>query len=74
MDPLPGRTRPDDGEGYEAQLLLNAGAIASDPEPVRRQTALHAACSTEAPLGLVDELLSALARDAARLHGDEAFW
>lgn len=54
-----------------AQQLLEAGACASDPEPVRRQTPLHAACSSaDAPLDLVASLLRALRRDAKLRDGD----
>ena len=48
-----------------AALLLEAHARPCEPEPVRRQTALHAACTTDAPLLLVELLLAALARSAA---------
>ena len=33
-----------------ASLLLDAKALPCEPEPVRQQTALHAACTTDAPL------------------------
>ena len=54
-----------------AHLLLGAGAKVSQPEPVRRQTALHAACSTDLPLELVEVLLGAWRREHATLHADE---
>lgn len=48
-----------------ASMLLDAGALASEPEPVRGQTALHAACSTAVPIELLERLLDALQRHAA---------
>ena len=49
-----------------AALLLDAGARVGEAEPVRAQTALHAACSTETPLPLVERLLHEFQRDAVR--------
>ena len=40
-----------------ARVLLDAGARVLEAEPVRGQTALHAACSTDAPLDVIDLLL-----------------
>ena len=54
-----------------AQLLLDAGALASEPEPVRGQTALHAACSSDAPAEIIEALLLALKRAAVRFEGDD---
>ena len=48
-----------------ARLLLDAGALAHEAEPVRRQTALHAACSGDVPLELLKRLLIALRRACA---------
>jgi ankyrin repeat protein len=53
-----------------ARLLLDAGARPLEAEPVRRQTALHAACSTDAPLEVVNLLMQALRRDAEVRAGD----
>ena len=50
-----------------ATLLLDARALAGEQEPVRQQTALHAACSgsCDTPLPILQSLLVALARSAA---------